>query len=123
DDAALSEQAQGLGIEAMFYFEHTRGHVGGLVFRVHGDGLLQDDWARIVFLLNEMHRYPRPVHAVLDDRFMHTPAVHPLTPKCRKKCRVDVQHAMPKVLDDAPRNLPHVARQDDQVNAMTEEGG
>ena len=113
-DPTLGEEAQGLRIEAVLHVSDPVGQGLRRVVGVDRHGVLQNDGAVVVLLVDQVHGGAAPVHAVVEDGAVDVHAVHALAPKGGEEGRVDVRHAAPVLVDHGGRNLLHVAREGDE---------
>ena len=97
-DAAGGEQLQYVRIRFLFYFEHSLAEcVGGVVVE-HGDRLLPDDGAVVVFVVDKVDRAAGDFHARVEDRLVNVIAVHAVAAKAGNQRRVNVDDSAGKIL-------------------------
>jgi hypothetical protein len=117
-DAAVSEEAEGLGVERVLDGEDAGGERVGRVVRVDGHGLLQHDRAGVVRLVDEVDRRAAPLHAVVEGGFVDAAAVEPGPAERRQERRVDVEDAVLKRAHDGGRHVLEIPGERDEVDAV-----
>src|SRR5690606_30241790 len=112
-DPVLCEEPDGLRIDPVLHFQYTCGEGFRRIAGEDGDGLLQDDGAGVVLLVDEVDRRARPAYAVGQDGFVHAAAVHPFATESGQERRVDIKHSPVKSAHDGGWNFLHVPGQHD----------
>src|SRR5690242_12787637 len=96
----------------MFLFENSRRkRVDSISFQNRHDAL-RDDWSTVERLIHKMNCAAAEFHTVFERLTLCIE-----TGKRRQQAGMNVQDAVPKRLDEARRQQPHITRETNQIHA------